>query len=69
MDIKPIRSTEDLSATLLRIEQIWGAEMNSPESDELEILARRVGEYEEQQFPIPPSEPFQEDKPGIDQRF
>lgn len=39
------------------------------EGDELEILARRVGEYEEQQFPIPPSEPFQEDKPGIDQRF
>lgn len=69
MDIKPIRSTEDLSATLLRIEQIWGAEMNSPEGDELEILARRVGEYEEQQFTIAPSEPFQEDKPGIDQRF
>ncbi|WP_372241043.1 hypothetical protein [Pseudomonas sp. GXM4] len=46
MDIKPIRSTEDLSAALLRIEQIWGAEMNSPEGDELEILARRVGEYE-----------------------
>jgi len=43
--------------------------MNSPEGDELEILARRVGEYEEQQFPTPPSEPFQEDKSGIDQRF
>lgn len=69
MDIKPIRSIEDLSAALLRIEQIWGAEMNSPEGDELEILARRVGEYEEQQIPISPSEPFQEDKPGIDQRF
>ncbi|MGA5586324.1 hypothetical protein ACPCHW_08630 [Pseudomonas siliginis] len=69
MDIKPIRSIEDLSAALLRIEQIWGAEMNSPEGDELEILARRVGEYEEQQIPISLSEPFQEDKPGIDQRF
>jgi len=39
MNIRPIRSPEDLSAALLRMEQLWGAEIDSPEGDELEILA------------------------------
>lgn len=59
MNIKPIRSPEDLSAALLRMEQLWGAEIDSPEGDELEILALLIEKYEEQHFPMPPSDPIE----------
>jgi HTH-type transcriptional regulator/antitoxin HigA len=39
MNIKPIRSQEDLTVAFARVEQLWGADIDSPEGDELEILA------------------------------
>lgn len=46
MNIKPIHSQEDLTAALVRVEQIWGALPGSPEGDELEILAILIEKYE-----------------------
>ena len=35
MNIKPIHTQEDLTAALARVEQLWGAQIGSPEGDEL----------------------------------
>lgn len=68
MNIKPIRSPEDLTAALLRMEQLWGAEIDSPEGDELEILALLIEKYEEQHFPMPTSDPIEAIKFRMDQQ-
>ncbi|KAF2392089.1 transcriptional regulator [Pseudomonas frederiksbergensis] len=53
MDIKSIRTDEELNSALLRIEQLWGAAPNSPEGNELDTLAMLVGKYEDEQVLIP----------------
>lgn len=50
--IKPIRTEEDYEATLARIEALMNAEADTPEADELEVLATLVELYEEKHFPI-----------------
>jgi HTH-type transcriptional regulator/antitoxin HigA len=59
MNIKPIRSQEDLSAAFTRMEQLWGAEVGSPEGDELEVLAMLIEKYEDEHNPMPPSDPIE----------
>ena len=56
MSTNPIRSQEDLTAAFARVKQLWGAEIGSPEGDELEILALLIEKYEDQHYPMPPSE-------------
>jgi HTH-type transcriptional regulator/antitoxin HigA len=68
MNIKPIRSQEDLAAAFVRMEQLWGAELNSPEGDELEILALLIEKYEDQHFPMPPSDPIEAIKFRMEQQ-
>ena len=59
MNIKPIRTEEDLAAAFARVEQLWGAETGSPEGDELEILALLIEKYEDEHHPMPPSDPIE----------
>jgi HTH-type transcriptional regulator/antitoxin HigA len=68
MNIKPIRNNEDLALAFARIEQLWGAAIGSPEGDELEILALLVEKYEDEHFPIPPSDPIEAIKFRMDQQ-
>ncbi|KPG92942.1 transcriptional regulator [Pseudomonas sp. RIT-PI-q] len=68
MNIKPIRSEEDLTAAFVRVEQLWGAEMGSPEGDELEILALLIEKYEDEHYPMPPSDPIEAIKFRMDQQ-
>ena len=68
MNIKPIRSPEDLTAAFERMEQLWGAEMGSPEGDELEILALLIEKYEDEHYPMPPSDPIEAIKFRMDQQ-
>ena len=56
MNIKPIRSLEDLTAAFTRLEQLWGAADGSPEGDELETLALLIEKYEDEHYPMQPSE-------------
>ena len=51
-DIKPIRTDEDLDRALARIDEIFDAEENTPESEELEILVDLVEHYESKHHPI-----------------
>jgi HTH-type transcriptional regulator / antitoxin HigA len=50
--IKPIRTEQDYEAALLRIESLMIAEANTPEADELEVLATLVELYEEKHYQI-----------------
>ena len=34
MNIKPVSNQEDLTAACARVEQLWGADIGSPEGDE-----------------------------------
>lgn len=52
MNIKSIKTLKDNQNALTRIEQIWEAEPNTPEDDELGVLVTLVEKFEEEHFPI-----------------
>jgi HTH-type transcriptional regulator/antitoxin HigA len=57
MQIKPIRTEEDYDDAMARLEEIFGAPPDSPESDELEILLALAGAYEKKHHRIEPPDP------------
>jgi HTH-type transcriptional regulator/antitoxin HigA len=46
MDIKPIHTDSDLAAALSRVEALWGAQRDTSDGDELEILSILTEKYE-----------------------
>lgn len=68
MNIKPIRTDEDLKAAFKRLDEVWGAEIDTPEGDELEILALLIERYEDEHYPMPPSDPIEAIKFRMDQQ-
>lgn len=52
MDLKPIKTEADYRQALAQIEQLFEAELNTPEEDHLEILTALVEDYEEKHHPI-----------------
>lgn len=59
MKMKPIRNRIDLKNALKRINELWGAKPNSEKGDELDVLMLLVEKYEEEHYPIPPSDPIE----------
>lgn len=59
MHIKPIKTVEDNQAALARIEQLWDAEPDTTEGDELEVLATLVHAFEEEHYPIDAPDPIE----------
>lgn len=59
MKIRPIRTDDDLTAALARIDALWGAAPGSPDGDELDVLVDLVEHYENRHFPIAPMEPIE----------
>lgn len=59
MQVKPIKTAEDNRVALERIEQLWDAEPNTLEGDELEVLATLVEAFEEAHYPIDASDPIE----------
>lgn len=59
MAIRPIRTNDDLTNALARIDVLWGAEPGSSDGDELDILLDLVEHYEDKHFPIEPIEPIE----------
>lgn len=57
--IKPIRDEQTYNDALERIERLWGAEIDTPEGDELEVLMTLVEAYEDKYYPMPPSDPVE----------
>jgi HTH-type transcriptional regulator/antitoxin HigA len=66
--IKPIRTDEDLDAALARIEEIFDAQPDTPEDDELGVLLDLVEHYEDKRYPIGPPDPVAAIEFEMDQR-
>ena len=58
MNILPIKNVADYEATLERINQLMDAARDTPEGDELEVLALVVDAYEDSHYPIADPDPI-----------
>jgi len=59
MNIRPIKTEADYERALAEIEQLWGAAVNSPKGDRLDILLTLVEAYEQAHYPIDPPDPVE----------
>lgn len=59
MKIKPIKTVSDYHEALSRLELIFDAKNGSTESDEANILALLIDEYENKHFPIEAPAPIE----------
>lgn len=59
VDVRPIRNDADHAAALAEIEQLWGAEPDTPEGDRLDVLLPLVEAYEENRWPIEARDPVE----------
>ncbi|MCS6271855.1 DNA-binding protein [Shewanella baltica] len=59
MSIKPIKTEGDNKVALARIEQLWDAQPNTPEGDELDVLVTLVQAFEEINYPISAPNPVE----------
>ncbi len=59
MELKPIKTEMDYRAALKRLEEIFDARVDTPESDELEILGLMVDDYENKHYPIEAPDPIE----------
>jgi HTH-type transcriptional regulator/antitoxin HigA len=59
MNLKPIKNKIHYNQALERINELWGAKPNTEEGDELDVLVLLVEKYEEEHYPIPPSDPVE----------
>lgn len=66
MNIKPIKSAKDHKAMLARIEKLMAAKKNTPEGDELDILATLVAAWEAKHYPIDSPDPISAIEHGMD---
>lgn len=58
MNILPIKNVADYEVTLERINKLMAAERDTPEGDELEVLALLVEAYEDTHYPIDDPDPI-----------
>ena len=56
--VSPIRTEEDYRVARGRIEKLMSAEPNTPEGDELDVLATLVDAYESEHFPMDAPDPI-----------
>ncbi len=59
MNIQPIRTETDYDRALADIEQLWGAEQDTPCGDRLDVLLVLVEDYESKHHPIDPPDPVE----------
>src|SRR5262249_14874124 len=59
MDIRPLKTDADYDEALAAIEQLWGAEVNTPAGDKLDVLVTLVEAYENVHYPIDPTDPIE----------
>lgn len=65
---KPIRTKVDYEAAVARIEALMDAEENTPEADELDVLATLVEAYEDKHYPMDPPDPVEAIKFRMEQQ-
>ena len=67
MDIRPIKTEADYEAALARIDELMDAQPDSPEGDELDILATLLESYEGKHHPISAPDPIEAIRFRMDQ--
>jgi len=58
MIIKPIRNDNDLDNAFKILEPLFQAEEGTPEADDRDILVTLIESYENQHYPIKPTDPI-----------
>lgn len=59
MVIKVIKTEEEYSHALKRLEELFDSPINSPEGDEAELLSVLIEKYEDEHYPIDPPDPIE----------
>ena len=59
MNIKPIKSEKDYQEALKRLDELFDAKIGTPESDEADIWALLIDNYENQHYPIEAPDPIE----------
>jgi HTH-type transcriptional regulator/antitoxin HigA len=59
MNIKPIKTESDYQIALKRFEFLFDAQMGTPESDEADILALLIEEFENKNYAIEAPDPIE----------
>lgn len=59
MEINPIKTERDYDLALERVNEIFDANPNSKEYDELDILVTLIEKYEKIHYPIPEPDPIE----------
>lgn len=59
MNLKPIKTEHDYHQALQRLEDIFDAQKETKEGDELEILGILIDSYEKEMFPIELPDPIE----------
>jgi HTH-type transcriptional regulator/antitoxin HigA len=67
MQVRPIRNETDYTEALRRIEELWGAQPGTEESDLLDVLVPLVEGYEREHFPIDLPDPIEAIKFRLEQ--
>lgn len=57
MEIRTIKTEEDYNTSIRRIGILWGANKDTPQGDELDLLVTLVESYEMRHYPIAPPDP------------
>jgi HTH-type transcriptional regulator / antitoxin HigA len=59
MEIKPIKTEEHYQQALQRLDAIFDAPTGTPESDEADVLALLIDDYENKVYPIEAPDPIE----------
>lgn len=59
MTLKLIKSEQEYQAALERLDHLFNAKSGTPESDEADVLALLIDEYEKTNFPIEAPDPIE----------
>ncbi|WP_428994548.1 helix-turn-helix domain-containing protein [Halomonas elongata] len=68
MNIQPIHTDADLERAFARMEELWAAEDGTAAADELEVLSILIEKYEDERYPIGPSDPIEAIKFRMEQQ-
>ena len=68
MIIEPIRNDDELKAAFQRLEMVFQAEPDTPETDEMEVLVTLIEAYENKHYSITPPDPIKTIKFRMEQQ-
>ena len=68
MNIRPIRTDDDLRAALRRLDAVFQADEGTPVADEMDVLVTLIEAYENKHYPIGPADPIEAIKFRMDQQ-